>query len=51
MHENSLRFIASYLKARYREERSRRRLSVVSELGSFTGGLLRRKVRAAFDRW
>jgi len=48
-HENNVRFLVSYSRARYREERVRSDRSVVAEVGSVAGKLLRKKVRTALS--
>jgi glycosyltransferase involved in cell wall biosynthesis len=47
MHENKLRFLASYIIARHRQERTRRSRPAISEAGNFVSGLVRKKVRNA----
>jgi len=44
-HENNVRFLVSYIRTRYGQERARRARSTVAEVGSFATNLLRKKVR------
>jgi hypothetical protein len=46
MYENNVRFLISYVRTRYREEKGRR--SAVAEIASFATSLLRKKVRNVF---
>ena len=45
MHENKCRFLVSYIRTRYGQERARHERSTVAEVGSFATNLLRKKVR------
>jgi glucosyl-dolichyl phosphate glucuronosyltransferase len=46
MYENNVRFLVSYIRTRYRDEKARRPRSAVVEVGAFANSLLRKKVRA-----
>jgi len=48
MHGNNIRFLVSYIRTRYRQERARTRRSAVAEVGTFATNLLRKKMRGAF---
>jgi len=48
MHENNIRFLVSYIQARYGQERASRQRSAVAEVRTFAASLLRKKVRTAF---
>ena len=47
MHENNLRFLVSYIRTRYRQERAANERSAVAEIGTFATRLLRKKMRTA----
>lgn len=47
MHENNLRFLVSYIRTRYRQERARTERSAVAQVGTFATHLLRKKMRTA----
>jgi len=47
MHENNVRFLVSYIRTRYAQERARSERSAVAEMGSFATNLLRKKMRTA----
>ena len=47
MHENNLRFLVSYIRTRYRQERARKERSAVAEIGAFATRLVRKKMRTA----
>jgi glycosyltransferase involved in cell wall biosynthesis len=47
MHENNFRFLASYIRTRYSQERARTHRSAVAQVGTFATNLLRKKMRTA----
>jgi glycosyltransferase involved in cell wall biosynthesis len=47
MHENNVRFLVSYIRTRYRQERARNARSAVAEMSIFATSLLRKKMRTA----
>src|SRR4029077_19251462 len=50
MHENNVRFLVSYIRTRYSQERARNERSPVAEMGSFATTLLRKKMRTVLAR-
>jgi glycosyltransferase involved in cell wall biosynthesis len=48
--ENSMRFLVSYIRTRYRDEKGTHGRSPVAEIGGFATGLVRKKVRTAMRR-
>ncbi len=47
MYENNVRFLVSYIRTRYGQERALNERSAVAEVGTFATNLLRKKVRTA----
>jgi len=45
MHENNVRFLASYIRTRYSQERALRERSALAEVRTFAANLLRKKMR------
>jgi hypothetical protein len=50
MHESKVRFLASYITYRCRQERARHRRSLVTETGTLVTNLVRKRVRKALTR-
>jgi glucosyl-dolichyl phosphate glucuronosyltransferase len=47
MHENNMRFLVSYIRTRYDQERTQNGRSAVAQVGAFATSLLRKKMRTA----
>jgi hypothetical protein len=47
MHENNIRFLISYIRTRYGQERAVTQRSAVAEVRNFAANLLRKKMRTA----